>query len=188
MRTAYIGMGANLPGPAGSPEATLAAAAERLGALGRVTARSSLYSTTPVGFGGQPRFLNAAVALETELGPRALLDALLRIEHEFGRDRSDSVPNGPRTLDLDILLMDGVAVSEPGLEIPHPRLAERGFALIPLHEIAPQVADPRTGLSVAQLFQRLKENSTDALYKSVFPIQSDVWRGGAGGPASSHAG
>jgi len=184
MRTAYIGMGANLPGPAGPPEATLAAAAERLNSLGRVTSRSSLYSTTPVGFAGQPRFFNAAVALETDLAPRPLLETMLGLEREFGRDRSTAIPNGPRTLDLDILLIDGVAVSEPGLEIPHPRLAERGFALIPLAEIAPQAGDPRTGTTVSQWLQRLFPNPTDAL-QSVAPIQSVFWRPGAGGCISA---
>lgn len=184
MRTAYIGMGANLPGPAGAPEATLVAAAERLNSLGRVTARSSLYSTAPVGFAGQPRFFNAAVALETELDPHPLLDALLTIEREFGRDRSTAIPNGPRTLDLDILLIEGVVVNAPGLEIPHPRLAERGFALIPLAEIAPQASDPRTGTTVSQWLQRLFPNPSDALH-SVAPIQNDLWRPGAGGSASA---
>jgi len=125
MRTAYIGMGGNLASWAGPPEATLTAAALRLETLGRVTRRSSLYSTAPVGFAGQPRFVNAVIALETELEPRPLLEALLSLEREFGRDRSAGFVNGPRTLDLDLLLIDGLRISEPGLEIPHPRLAER---------------------------------------------------------------
>src|SRR5579863_4753488 len=104
-----------MDGPAGSPEATLDAAAERMELLGRVVARSSLYSTEPVGFAEQPRFVNAVVALETELEPRALLDRLLVIEKEFGRDRSASIPNGPRTLDLDILLIGPLEIDEPGL-------------------------------------------------------------------------
>src|SRR5579863_7529132 len=132
MRVAYIGMGANLPSRAGAPEATLAAAVERMQALGRIVRRSSLYSTEPVGLQAQPRFLNAAVALETELEPHALLGRLLAIELEFGRDRSSGIVNGPRTLDLDILLMDNVYLDEPELKIPHPRLAERAFALVPL--------------------------------------------------------
>jgi len=182
MRTVYIGMGANLPGPAGTPEATLAAAAQRLGLLGRVTARSALYSTAPVGFVEQPRFINAAVVLETELEPRELLKALLGIEREFGRDRSAAIPNGPRTLDLDILLIEGVEVSEPGLEIPHPRLFERAFALIPLNEIAPEARDPRTGRSVGEWLQRLVcgEGSGRAGAQCVTPFQSELWRGSAG--------
>ncbi len=104
MLTAYIGMGSNQTSVAGSPEATLAASAERLRSLGHVACRSSLYSTEPVGFADQPRFLNTVVALETELEPRPLLEGLLAIEKEFGRDRSSGIPNGPRSLDLDILI------------------------------------------------------------------------------------
>ena len=95
MPTAYIGMGSNLPSQAGPPEATLTAAASRLESLGYVVARSSLYSTQPVGFAGQPDFLNAVVALETGLDPHTLLEGLLRVEHEFGRDRSAGIRNGP---------------------------------------------------------------------------------------------
>src|SRR5215469_2920321 len=145
MHTAYIGMGSNIDGPAGNPETTLAAAAERLESLGRVIARSSLYSTEPVGFADQPRFLNAVVALETDLTPRALLDALLRIEQEFGRNRFSAIRNGPRTLDLDILVYGDERISEPGLEIPHPRLDERDCVVIPLVELAsndPEAATP----------------------------------------------
>ena len=103
-------MGGNLASMAGPPEATLAAAALRLESLGRVTRRSSLYSTAPVGFAAQPRFMNAVVALATELGPRELLDGLLVIELEFGRERAAGIANGPRTLDLDILLLGELEV------------------------------------------------------------------------------
>jgi 2-amino-4-hydroxy-6-hydroxymethyldihydropteridine diphosphokinase len=175
MHTAYIGMGANLASWAGPPEATLAAAALRLESLGRVVARSSLYSTAPVGIAEQPRFVNAVVALETELEPRQLLSELLAIELKFGRDRSAGMANGPRTLDLDILLFGDVRISEPGIEIPHPRLAERAFVLIPLCEIAPQAADPRTGKTATQLLDGLFlncEGESDA----VVQIQRDGWR------------
>lgn len=155
MRTAYIGMGANLPSWAGPPEATLTAAAERLESLGRVTHRSSLYSTEPVGFTEQPRFVNAVVALETDLEPRPLLNALLRIEQEFGRERSASIPNGPRTLDLDVLLLGSVQVNEPGLVIPHPRLASRIFVLLPLCEIAPSLVPAGQRQTVSQWLQSL---------------------------------
>ena len=178
MHTAYIGMGANLASHAGSPDATLAAAAARLESLGRVVRRSSLYSTDPVGFAAQPRFVNAVVALETGLDPHALLAALLRIEQDFGRDRAVSPANGPRTLDLDILLFASVHLTEPGLVIPHPRLADRAFVLVPLNEIAGSVIDPASGASVSQLLQRLYangESTTDA----VVQVQSEVWRRGA---------
>jgi 2-amino-4-hydroxy-6-hydroxymethyldihydropteridine diphosphokinase len=178
MRTAYIALGANLASWAGIPEATLAAAAQRLAGLGRITARSSLYSTEPVGFAEQPRFVNAVVALETELEPRALLDRLLVIEKEFGRDRSASIPNGPRTLDLDILLIGPLEIDEPGLELPHPRLAERAFVLVPLHEIAPKLQIAGRGKTVEELLQSLNDSrkgETDAVVR----MESDRWRAAA---------
>ncbi len=177
MPTAYIGLGANLHSSAGPPEATLAAAALRLASLGRVAARSSLYSTAPVGFLDQPRFLNAVIALETELIPRCLLQELLAIERDFGRDRAASVPSGPRALDLDILLFGDLIVSGPDLEIPHPRLSERAFVLVPLSEIAPQAPDPRSGASMLQLRCALFPNSENGT-QSVLPVQSSLWRSG----------
>jgi 2-amino-4-hydroxy-6-hydroxymethyldihydropteridine diphosphokinase len=177
MPLTHIALGANLPGPAGSPESTVAAAAERLASLGRITARSSLYSTAPVGIADQPRFLNAVIALETRLAPRDLLNALLAIERSFGRDRTASVPGGPRILDLDILFYDGITLSEHGLEIPHPRLAQRAFVLIPLNEIDSQLRDPRTGRTVSQLLARLSSGRTQ-LTQEVAPIASTLWPAG----------
>lgn len=176
MRTAYIGMGANLPGSAGPPDATLAAAAERLANLGRIAARSSLYSTRPVGFSEQPRFINAVLALETTLSARALLDALLAMEREFGRDRSNAVPNGPRTLDLDVLLFGDCIIDEPLLHVPHPRLAEREFVLVPLNEIAPDAVEPRSGSTIAELLRRLRRSTAN---DAVIRIESELWRAGA---------
>lgn len=178
MPTAYIGMGANLASWAGPPEATLAAAVSRLESLGRVVCRSSLYSTTPVGLAAQPRFTNAAVALETELPPRELLHGLLAIEKEFGRDRAAGIPNGPRTLDLDLLLCGDLQVSEPGLEIPHPRLAQRAFVLIPLNEIAPQVVEPKQGKTLAQLLYTLLKNGQGDAH-AVVQVHNEIWRAGA---------
>ncbi|MGH9564236.1 MAG: 2-amino-4-hydroxy-6-hydroxymethyldihydropteridine diphosphokinase [Terracidiphilus sp.] len=155
MPRAYIALGANIPSPAGAPEATLAAAAERLAVVGHVAARSSLYSTAPVGFHDQPRFVNAAIALDTELSPRELLDALLALELGFGRDRAASAANGPRTLDLDLLFYGDLVLCETGLELPHPRLAERAFVLVPLQEIAPDFRDPSSQKTVAELLRAL---------------------------------
>jgi 2-amino-4-hydroxy-6-hydroxymethyldihydropteridine diphosphokinase len=180
MQTAYIAMGANLASWVGAPEATLTAAATRLESLGRVARRSSLYSTEPVGFAEQPRFVNAVVALETEIAPQELLNGLLAIEQEFGRDRAAGIHNGPRTLDLDILLFGDMKVSEPGLEIPHPRLAQRAFVLVPLNEIAPDIRQAGIGLVVSQLlnsFHKSAKSTADA----VVPIEYDGWRPGAGG-------
>jgi 2-amino-4-hydroxy-6-hydroxymethyldihydropteridine diphosphokinase len=179
-------MGANLPSPAGAPEATLAATAERLASLGRIAGRSSLYSTKPVGIADQPRFVNAVVALETDLAPHTLLNHLLAIELEFGRDRSTGLLNGPRTLDLDILLMGDLCIHESGLEIPHPRLAERTFVLIPLNEVAPQAVVPRHCKTVAELLETLLERSESEAH-AVVPIQSEVWRASAGGGTAGPA-
>jgi len=182
VQTAYIGMGANLASRAGDPEATLTAAAERLEALGRVVGRSSLYSTEPVGFADQPKFLNAVVALETDLGPHALLQGLLRIEQEFGRDRSAGIRNGPRTLDLDILVFGDQRISEPGLEIPHPRMQERDFVMIPLLELASKDQPATRPETVTQLVQSFSQRAPGQTY-AVVPVESAVWR--AHGPRNS---
>ena len=186
MRTASIGLGANLPSKIGPPESTLAAAFARLEELDAITACSSLYSTAPVGFAAQPRFLNAVVTLETELTPFELLGALLKIEREFGRDRLSAIPNGPRTLDLDILLYDDFVIGGSSLVIPHERLQERAFVLVPLNEIAAHAIDPRTGSSVSQLlkqYEGLFPNSHEAL-DAVVRIKSDLWQPVAAGGAA----
>jgi len=177
-------MGGNLASWAGPPEATLAAAALRLQSLGRLLCRSSLYSTEPVGFAAQPRFVNAVVALETNLGPRELLDGLLALEQEFGRDRTAGIANGPRTLDLDILLFDDLEISEPGLEIPHPRLTDRAFVLEPLNEIAPQIFTASRRETVSQWLHILNNRFKSEAH-GVVRMQSDGWRVGrcVGGPA-----
>ena len=177
MPTAYIGMGANIPGPAGPPEATLAAAADRLSSIGRVACRSSLYSTAPVGFSDQPRFINAAVALETGLSPAALLGALLRIERDFGRNRSAGIQYGPRTLDLDVLLYGDFVLHEANLDIPHPRLAERAFVLVPLQEIASNVMVVSLQRTVTQLLEGLRSR-VPASNDEITPLPSDLWRAG----------
>ena len=174
MEIAYIGMGANIGSPAGAPEATLAAAVKEFHALGTVVCRSSLYSTAPVGFADQPRFVNAVVGLETGLAASDLLHQLLRIERAFGRNRSAGFRNGPRPLDLDLLMLGEEAVAEPGLELPHPRLHERAFVLVPLNEIAPDQVVVTTGKTVKQLLQRLRCGSP-AEDDAVIPLQTDLW-------------
>ncbi len=150
MTTAYVGLGANL----GDRGATIEAALRLLGALPGTTvaAVSTLRETDPVGNVDQPRFLNGVAALETELEPRALLDALLRIEAELGRVRRERW--GPRTIDLDLLVYGAEEIDEPGLTVPHPRLHERRFALEPLAELAPNLEVPGRG-QVPDLLARL---------------------------------
>jgi 2-amino-4-hydroxy-6-hydroxymethyldihydropteridine diphosphokinase len=131
---AYIGLGSNLA----DPRAQVLAAFGALAALPGCTllARSALYATTPVGPVDQPDFVNAAARLTTRLSPRSLLVALQEIERGQGRVR-DGTRWGPRTLDLDLLMYDGLELDEPGLALPHPELGKRAFVLAPLAEIAP---------------------------------------------------
>jgi 2-amino-4-hydroxy-6-hydroxymethyldihydropteridine diphosphokinase len=144
---AYIALGSNL----GDREGTLSRAIEKLGGLGEVVARASLYDTEPVGYHDQPAFLNTVVALETELEPLSLLRGLLAIEVQMGRDRSRSTPKGPRTLDLDLLLMGERVVADPELTLPHPALSQRRFVLAPLAEISPLLRHPVSGKTMADL-------------------------------------
>ena len=151
--TAYIALGSNL----GDRERTLRSAIAALRQLGSLEAISSLYETAPVGPVEQPDFLNAVVALRTALPPQQLMTALLRIEHQHGRDRSASVPKGPRTLDLDLLSYGDVVMETPTLTLPHPSIAERRFVLAPLLEIAPQWRHPASGKTAANLLSELSQ-------------------------------
>jgi 2-amino-4-hydroxy-6-hydroxymethyldihydropteridine diphosphokinase len=130
---AAIALGSNIE----DPEGQVTRAFDEIAALPgtRVLARSRLHRTKPVGYAKQPDFVNAVALVETTLAPRALLDALLAIEKLHGRIRT--IPNGPRTLDLDIILYGDHVVDEPGLTIPHPRAREREFVMVPLREVWP---------------------------------------------------
>jgi 2-amino-4-hydroxy-6-hydroxymethyldihydropteridine diphosphokinase len=142
LTTAYVGLGANL----GDRRATIERAVKLLAAVPEVEvlATSSLRETDPVGFEDQPRFLNGAVAVETALGARELLDVLLDVERRLGRTRHG--PRfGPRTIDLDLLVYGDAELDEPGLTVPHPRLHERRFTLEPLAELAPGLVVPGRG-------------------------------------------
>jgi 2-amino-4-hydroxy-6-hydroxymethyldihydropteridine diphosphokinase len=150
LTTAYVGLGANL----GEREITLGRALELLGESVEVTAVSSFRDTEPVGYTDQPRFLNAAARIETELTPRELLDLLLAVERELGRVRKSAPRFGPRTVDLDLLLYGADTIDEPGLTVPHPRLHERRFALEPLLELDPSLVVPGRG-SVSVLLAEL---------------------------------
>jgi 2-amino-4-hydroxy-6-hydroxymethyldihydropteridine diphosphokinase len=137
---AYVGLGSNLGDREGTIRRAVGLVGERPGI--DVVAVSTLRETDPVGFEDQPRFLNGAVALEVDLTPRALLDELLAVERELGRDRAREARWGPRAIDLDLLLYGEETVEEPGLTVPHPRLVERQFVLEPLHELEPDLTLP----------------------------------------------
>jgi len=141
MHRAYIALGSNLA----QPEAQVNQAFEALARLpdSRLLARSSLYRSAPVGYADQPDFINAVARIETQLAPHDLLQSLLGIEQEFGRVRE--FRNAPRTLDLDLLLYDDIQFHEPGLTLPHPRMHERAFVLLPLLEIDPHCVIPGRG-------------------------------------------
>jgi 2-amino-4-hydroxy-6-hydroxymethyldihydropteridine diphosphokinase len=155
MPTAAIALGSNLASQHGDRAANLHEAVKRVADLGQVRAISSFYDTAPVGYTEQPRFLNAALLLETDLEPLELIRALLAIERAMGRDRANAQPKGPRTIDLDLLLMGDVVFTTPELTLPHPALTQRRFVLEPLAEIAPQMVDPVSGAAVAELLARL---------------------------------
>ncbi|MCW5575887.1 MAG: 2-amino-4-hydroxy-6-hydroxymethyldihydropteridine diphosphokinase [Burkholderiales bacterium] len=157
-RTACVALGANIGEPLRQVEAGFAALAALPGT--RVTARSSLYRSAPVGYADQPDFINAVAVIETALDPHALLGALLAVERAQGRVRD--FPNAPRTLDLDIVLYGDLVLREPGLTIPHARMLERAFVMLPLAEIAPGMTVPGHG-SVGDLAARLDAGSVAQL-------------------------
>jgi 2-amino-4-hydroxy-6-hydroxymethyldihydropteridine diphosphokinase len=159
LRLAYIGIGSNL----GDPERQVRVAIDALRRLPRTAfgRASRLYRTAPWGRAGQPAFVNAAVAVSTALSPRELLDALLAIERAQGRLR-DGERWGPRVIDLDILVYGDSSIDEPGLHVPHPRLAERAFALLPLADLAPDLEIPGLG-SVRALVERIDATGCTAL-------------------------
>ena len=148
-RAAYIGLGANL----GDRLATLNRAVERLAMLGVVESVSPVYETDPVGFADQPAFLNAVLCLSTDRAPEKLMSNLLEVEQELGRVRT--FPNAPRSIDLDLLLYDDAVIDQADLTVPHPRLHERAFVLVPLNDIAPDLLHPQLSVPVSSLLQRL---------------------------------
>jgi 2-amino-4-hydroxy-6-hydroxymethyldihydropteridine diphosphokinase len=144
---AYVGIGSNVD----EPQAQVERAFDELASLPltRLSARSSLYRSAPVGYAAQPDFINAVAALDTALAARELLAGLLSIETRHGRRRSFA--NAPRPLDLDLLLFGDARIDEPQLAVPHPRMHERAFVLRPLVEIAPQALIPGRGSAAACL-------------------------------------
>jgi 2-amino-4-hydroxy-6-hydroxymethyldihydropteridine diphosphokinase len=162
---AYIALGSNL----NNPVAQIERAWVELGSLPetRLTACSSLYLSKPVGYAEQPDFINAAASVVTQLSPRALLSALLSIEAKHGRNRT--FKNAPRSLDLDLLLYDGLVMHEHGLTLPHPRMTERAFVLLPLAEIAADALIPGHGC-ITDCLARI--DSRDILRLPTEPIRA----------------
>ncbi|MBC7804376.1 MAG: 2-amino-4-hydroxy-6-hydroxymethyldihydropteridine diphosphokinase [Candidatus Parcubacteria bacterium] len=158
MTLAFVGLGANL----GDPQRTVSEAILELGRLpgSALSARSSLYRSAPVGYTGQPDFINAVVAIETVLAAEPLLDRLQQIENHHDRQRS--FRGAPRTLDLDLLLYGDARLDTPRLTVPHPRLHERAFVLRPLAEIAPQAEIPGHG-RVGALLAGCRDQSAERI-------------------------
>lgn len=157
---AAIALGSNLDSDFGDRQANLEQAVGLIAELGEVTGVSSFYDTEPEGVLEQPRFLNGALLIETDLEPVALLRELLTVERAMGRDRATTVAKGPRVIDLDLLLYadrewGDVVMETEELTLPHPSMQERRFVLEPLKEIAPEWVHPVLGLTVGEMLERV---------------------------------
>jgi len=155
----YLSLGSNIGDRAGNISRAVAALASH-GV--RVTRESSLYETEPVDFREQDWFLNSVVEAETDLTPGEVMDALLRIERALGRQRL--APKGPRLIDMDIVLFGSSIVRTPELEVPHPRMAERRFVLVPFNEVAPSAWHPVLKKTIAELLAEVPDPSEVRLF------------------------
>ena len=165
MSKAFVAIGSNLNGDLDSPASQVIRAFQRIERLPKtkLIKTSSLYKTAPVGYTDQPDFINAVAEISTELNPLTLLTAILNIEHQAGRERPFA--NAPRVLDCDLLVYDDVTMSTEKLTLPHPRMFERGFVLLPLAEIAPNLTSP-SGESVVKLAENYKNQGIKKIENS----------------------
>ncbi|MDH4224280.1 MAG: 2-amino-4-hydroxy-6-hydroxymethyldihydropteridine diphosphokinase [Deltaproteobacteria bacterium] len=148
MAQAVIALGSNL-----QPEANFSLAMDKLGQKVTFLAVSKVYRTPPWGYIPQPPFLNGVVVVETRQTPLELLKTLQHVESDLGRERT--IPNGPRTIDLDLLLFEGLILHEPNLSIPHPEMENRAFVLVPLCDVIPHLCHPILGVPMTHLLHRL---------------------------------
>ncbi len=149
-KTVYIGLGSNL----GDRKKQLTTALTEIERVAKIVKKSSFYESNPLGYQDQEKFLNMAIEIVTDLNPIELIVLLQEIEHKMGRIRE--IENGPRTIDLDILLYDDEIINHPNLKIPHPRMNKREFVIKPLCEIAPEILHPVLKKSILQLDSQLK--------------------------------
>jgi 2-amino-4-hydroxy-6-hydroxymethyldihydropteridine diphosphokinase len=152
---AYVALGSNLAGDLNCPASQVIRALQSINNIAktRLIKQSSLYQSAPVGYANQADFINAVAEINTQLTPEALLDALLEIESKAGRERPFA--NAPRVLDLDLLLYDDVVMATEKLTLPHPRMYERAFAMLPLAEISPNLTSA-SGENIVKLAQKLQ--------------------------------
>ena len=155
-----IALGANLPSRYGAPLETLTAAMDRIDAHENIAviARSNVYKSAPVPISDQPWYHNAVIAVETDLKPFTLLTNLQEIETDFGRERADGDRNAARVLDLDMIAYDDVVIDEAGLEIPHPRMDDRAFVLLPLSDVSPKWKHPVSRACIGEMVAALPDD------------------------------
>jgi 2-amino-4-hydroxy-6-hydroxymethyldihydropteridine diphosphokinase len=162
MSRAFVALGSNLAGDLDSPESQVNHAFQAIDQLPKtkLVQQSSLYQSAPIGYANQPDFINAVAEINTQLSPENLLNALLNIEHVAGRERPFA--NAPRVLDCDLLLYDDVVLHTEKLTLPHPRMFERGFVLLPLAEISPNLTSP-SGESIVKLAEAYKNQGIEKI-------------------------
>jgi 2-amino-4-hydroxy-6-hydroxymethyldihydropteridine diphosphokinase len=170
--TIYLALGSNL----GDRRGNLSAALQQLREIMDITAVSSVYETEPVGYLDQPRFLNIVCIGKTELLPEELLKQVKEVETRIGRQ--PTFRNGPRSIDIDIIFFDDLQLTQDNLTIPHPRMSERAFVLVPLAEIAPDAVDPTSGRSVQEMLAAIQQDGVRKIAANLrISLDNDIQNG-----------